>query len=216
MSNFRKWLKLEEANGRDKEFYANNRRNQEEVQGYSLGYNHPDNVSREDFLRYIGEARKRNNTYLGAESGSGLDWHYSHQFDEHSKDDDDSLDFTSPVKRSNTAKKATDGNDARPSNLFQAALGAFSTFSPVVGNKSGFTPENNTHYAQIDPALAEEALMGFYATHPQDYTTNLPYTTVGKDRLTELAQQLRVSQQENEGSIARQRQKALEEEAARL
>lgn len=215
MSNFRKWLKLEEANGRDKEFYANNRRNQEEVQGYSLGYNHPDNVSREDFLRYIGEARKRNNTYLGAESGSGLDWHYSHQFDEHSKDDDDSLDFTSPVKRSNTAKKATDGNNARPSNLYQAALGAFSTFSPVVGNKSGFTPENNTHYAQMDPALAEEALMGFYATHPQDYTTNLPYTTVGKDRLTELAQQLRVSQQENEGSIARQRQKALEEEAAR-
>lgn len=215
MGNFSKWRKLEEAKGRDNAYYRNDTRSQAEIQGYDLGYDHPDNVSREDLLRYIGEARRRNNTYLGAESGSGLDWHYSHQFDERSKDDDDSLDFTSPVKRSNTAKKATDGNNARPSNLFQAALGAFSTFSPVAGNKSGFTPENNTHYAQMDPALAEEALMGFYATHPQDYTTNLPYTTVGKDRLTELAQQLRVSQQENEGSIARQRQKALEEEAAR-
>ena len=215
MGNFSKWRKLEEAKGRDDAYYRNDTRSQAEIQGYDLGYDHPDNVSREDLLRYIGEARRRNNTYMGAESGSGLDWHYSHQFDEHSKDDDDSLDFTSPVKRSNTAKKATDGNNARPSNLFQAALGAFSTFSPVAGNKSGFTPENNTHYAQMDPALAEEALMGFYATHPQDYTTNLPYTTAGKDRLTELAQQLRVSQQENEGSIARQRQKALEEEAAR-
>lgn len=215
MGNFSKWRKLEEAKGRDDAYYRNDTRSQAEIQGYDLGYDHPDNVSREDLLRYIGEARRRNNTYMGAESGSGLDWHYSHQFDEHSKDDDDSLDFTSPVKRSNTAKKATGGNNARPSNLFQAALGAFSTFSPVAGNKSGFTPENNTHYAQMDPALAEEALMGFYATHPQDYTTNLPYTTAGKDRLTELAHQLRVSQQENEGSIARQRQKALEEEAAR-
>lgn len=215
MGNFSKWRKLEEAKGRDDAYYRNDTRSQAEIQGYDLGYDHPDNVSREDLLRYIGEARRRNNTYMGAESGSGLDWHYSHQFDEHSKDDDDSLDFTSPVKRSNTAKKATDGNNARPSNLFQAALGAFSTFSPVAGNKSGFTPENNTHYAQMDPALAEKALMGFYATHPQDFTTNLPYTTVGKDRLTELAQQLRVSQQENEGSISRQRQKALEEEAAR-
>lgn len=215
MGNFSKWRKLEEAKGRDDAYYRNDTRSQAEIQGYDLGYDHPDNVSREDLLRYIGEARRRNNTYMGAESGSGLDWHYSHQFDEHSKDDDDSLDFTSPVKRSNTAKKATDGNNARPSNLFQAALGAFSTFSPVAGNKSGFTPENNTHYAQMDPALAEEALMGFYATHPQDYTTNIPYTTAGKDRLAELAQQLRVSQQENEGSIARQRQKALEEEAAR-
>ena len=215
MGNFSKWRKLEEAKGRDDAYYRNDTRSQAEIQGYDLGYDHPDNVSREDLLRYIGEARRRNNTYMGAESGSGLDWHYSHQFDEHSKDDDDSLDFTSPVKRSNTAKKATDGNNARPSNLFQAALGAFSTFSPVAGNKSGFTPENNTHYAQMDPALAEEALMGFYSTHPQDYTTNMPYTAVGKDRLTELAQQLRVSQQENEGSIARQRQKALEEEAAR-
>lgn len=215
MGNFSKWRKLEEAKGRDDAYYRNDTRSQAEIQGYDLGYDHPDNVSREDLLRYIGEARRRNNTYMGAESGSGLDWHYSHQFYERSKDDDDSLDFTSPVKRSNTAKKATDGNNARPSNLFQAALGAFSTFSPVAGNKSGFTPENNTHYAQMDPALAEEALMGFYATHPQDYTTNLPYTTAGKDRLTELAQQLRVSQQENEGSIARQRQKVLEEEAAR-
>ena len=215
MGNFSKWRKIEEAKGRDDAYYRNDTRSQAEIQGYDLGYDHPDNVSREDLLRYIGEARRRNNTYLGAESGSGLDWHYSHQFDEHSKNDDDSLDFTSPIKLSNTAKKATDGNNAHPSNLYQAALGAFSTFSPVVGNKSGFTPENNTHYAQMDPALAEEALMGFYATHPQDYTTNLPYTTVGKDRLTELAQQLRVSQRENEGSIANQRQKALEEEAAR-
>lgn len=193
----------------DKKKYATRHNKEEEVRFLNTTYEGELANTRDSFLQYL------RNGNAGLITGAFTSERLRNSSENDSDDEDDSLDFTSPIKQSNTAKKATDGNNARPSNLAQAALGAFSTFSPLVGSKSGFTPENNTHYAQMDPALAEEALMGFYATHPQDYTTNLPYTTVGKDRLTELAQQLRVSQQENEGSIARQRQKALEEEAAR-
>ena len=157
----------------------------------------------EEEKQYLNDAKddvtrqsERNRDYLGVRNPRGLDFHFSNAFGQ-----SDKQSSIPGLTTQNTFGK----------NTTDSVLSSSSRHTK--GKAVDEARENN--YAQMDPALAEEALMGFYATHPQDYTTNLPYTTAGKDRLTELAQQLRVSQQENEGSIARQRQKALEEEAAR-
>lgn len=157
----------------------------------------------EEEKQYLNDAKdavtrqsERNRDYLGVRNPRGLDFHFSNAFGQ-----SDKQSSIPGLTTQNTFGK----------NTTDSVLSAASRRTK--GQAADEARENN--YAQMDPALAEEALMGFYATHPQDYTTNLPYTTAGKDRLTELAQQLRVSQRENEGSIARQRQKALEEEAAR-
>ncbi len=143
---------------------------------------------------------ERNRDYLGVRNPRGLDFHFSNAFGQ--SDKQSRLPGLTP--------QITFGKGAN-SSLSDSTLSAAS--KRTTGQAADETRKNN--YAQMDPALAEEALMGFYATRPQDYTTNQPYTTADKDRLTELAQQLRVSQRENKGSIAYQRQKALEEEAAR-
>lgn len=157
----------------------------------------------EEEKQYLNDAKddvtrqsERNRDYLGVRNPRGLEFHFSNAFGQ-----SDKQSSIPGLTTQNTFGK----------NTTDSVLSASSRRTK--GQAVDEARENN--YAQIDPALAEEALMGFYATHPQDYTTNLPYTTAGKDRLAELAQQLRVSQQENEGSIARQRQNALEEEAAR-
>lgn len=143
---------------------------------------------------------ERNRDYLGVRNPRGLDFHFSTAFGQ--SDNQSSLPGLTP--------QITFGKGAN-SSLSDSTLSAAS--KRTTGQAADETRKNN--YAQMDPALAEEALMGFYATRPQDYTSNQLYTTADKDRLTELAQQLRVSQRENKGSIAYQRQKALEEEAAR-
>ena len=161
----------------------------------------------EEEKQYLNDAKdavtrqsERNRDYLGVRNPRGLDFHFSNAFGQ--SDNQSSLPGLTP--------QITFGKGTNPA-LSDSTLSAAS--KRTTGQAADETRKNN--YAQMDPALAEEALMGFYATRPQDYTSNQPYTTADKDRLTELAQQLRVSQQENEGSIARQRQKALEEEAAR-
>lgn len=157
----------------------------------------------EEEKQYLNDAKdavtrqsERNRDYLGVRNPRGLDFHFSNAFGQSDKQSS----IPGLTAQNTFGRNTTD-------SVLSAA--SHRTKSQAANEAR----ENN--YAQMNPALAEEALMGFYATHPQDYTTNLPYTTAGKDRLTELAQQLRVSQQENEGSIARQRQKALEEEAVR-
>lgn len=161
----------------------------------------------EEEKQYLNDAKdavtrqsERNRDYLGVRNPRGLDFHFSNAFGQ--SDNQSSLPGLTP--------QITFGKGTNPA-LSDSTLSAAS--KRTTGQAADETRKNN--YAQMDPALAEEALMGFYATRPQDYTSNQPYTTADKDRLTELAQQLRVSQQENKGSIARQRQKALEEEAAR-
>lgn len=161
----------------------------------------------EEEKQYLNDAKdavtrqsERNRDYLGVRNPRGLDFHFSNAFGQ--SDKQSSLPGLTP--------QITFGKGAN-SSLSDSTLSAAS--KRTTGQAADETRKNN--YAQMDPALAEEALMGFYATRPQDYTSNQLYTTADKDRLTELAQQLRVSQRENKGSIAYQRQKALEEEAAR-
>lgn len=151
-----------------------------------------------DRVRSLSAQRKtQNSDYLGVSTPRGLDFHYANAFGQ--SDRSSSLQELGSKKSGTTSKTGT----------------ALDIASKTVSNKTDESAMRSSanNYAQLDPALANEALMGFYATTPQGYGTGTLYSQESLKRLKELANQAVTSNSENGGSIAKQRQQALEDEA---